>query len=113
MADFNNTDYIIVTGASSGIGKALALKLNEAGDLLDFLAKYGFVEYTQGRYAFHMHFDKEVRREALRSDIENKLQDVRDDLVEYKRLLGKDETEDYSTQEQELTKQTEELVKTT
>lgn len=31
MADFNNTDYIIVTGASSGIGKALALKLNEAG----------------------------------------------------------------------------------
>ena len=89
------------------------LKLNEAGDLLDFLAKYGFVEYTQGRYAFHMHFDKEVRREALRSDIENKLQDVRDDLVEYKRLLGKDETEDYSTQEQELTKQTAELVKTT
>lgn len=89
------------------------LKLNEAGDLLDFLAKYGFVEYTQGRYAFHMYFDKEVRREALRSDIENKLQDVRDDLVEYNRLLSKDETEDYSTQEQELTKQTEELVKTT
>ena len=54
-----------------------------------------------------------MRREALRSDIENKLQDVRDDLLEYKRLLGKDETEDYSTQEQELTKQTEELVKTT
>ena len=59
-----------------------------------------------------MHFDKEVRREALRSDIENKLQDVRDDLLEYKRLLGKDDTEDYSAQEQELTKQTEELVKT-
>lgn len=89
------------------------LKINEAGELLDFLAKYGFIEYTAGRYAFHMHFDRDVRKEALQADIQNKLQDVRDELVEYQRLLKKGETEDYSTQAEDLSKQAEELVKTT
>ena len=31
MADFSKEDIIVVTGASSGIGRALALKLNEQG----------------------------------------------------------------------------------
>lgn len=58
---------------------------------------------TQARWR-QTAFNEAMRLEALRRDIENKLQDVRDDLVEYKRLLDKDETDSYSTQEQELTK---------
>lgn len=62
--------------------------------------------------------EKELREKFKPQDTNVKLvamdsKAVDDYLKQVEKQERKDETEDYSTQEQELTKQTEELVKTT